>query len=405
MIIQAVFLLALVQNAARVGVDSRSADADSALRLMQGSNLCQSIPTLKRLEAMDEHDISRRAALIEAFSKCGRTREAEAEVKAALDSTDFSLPNLLELADILLRGHEDAAAQQVLQYTASKSPDSAQARAKLGRLYYQEGRFPDAARELLSAVQLAPDSAEYSLGLADVFLVWKQYSAALAFLLSARSRLGNAPEYQYKLALAYFGSEQYDRAINVLQALDREHPDLDLVNYFLGNSFVRTGDLKEAQSYFNRAIQLDPKNPSYYAALSELLMQQGEEQLDRAVRALQKALSIDPDHVTSKLDLALCYEKKKEYEPAHILLEEITRKQADLLPAHVVLARIDHKLGKKEDEDSETATIWRLNALRASEEEERVTQAKALLSQLQGQGSHTGTSTGDAPPGGQFRPR
>jgi tetratricopeptide (TPR) repeat protein len=405
MIVEAVFVLALAQSSARVGPDGKLADGDSALLLMQGSDLCQSIPTLKRLEAMEEHDISRRAALIEAFSKCGRTREAEAELKAALNSADSSLPNLLELADILLRGREDASARQVLQYAASKSPDSAQARARLGLLFYQEERLPDAARELLSAVQLAPDSAEYSLGLADVFLVWKEYSAALAFLLSVRSRFGNLPEYQYKLALAYFGSEQYDRAISMLQALDREHPDLDLVNYFLGNSFVRTGDLKKAELYFNRAIQLDPKNPSYYASLSELLMQEGEEELDKAIGALQKALRIDPDHVTSKLDLALCYEKRKEYEQARILLEEITRQQADLLPAHVVLARIDHKLGKKEEEDGETATIWRLNARRASEEKERVTKAKELLSQLQNQRSRTDSSRGDAPPGGQFRPR
>lgn len=132
----------------------------------------------------------------------------------------------------------------------------------------------------------------------------------------------------------------------MLEALIESHPNLDRAEYSLGNAYCTEGHLLEAERHYRRAVQLNPLNSSYYAALGSVLRKQpvGE---DEAVTCLRKALSLNPRNVQAEFDLALSYNTKRNYLEAQSLLEDAVRKRPDWIEAHRILARIYYRLGRK----------------------------------------------------------
>ena len=62
-----------------------------------------------------------------------------------------------------------------------------------------------------------------------------------------KASVWRAPEYQYKLGVTYYALRHIPEAIAVFENLAREHPDLDLVQFFLGNVYQTTGAFDKAE--------------------------------------------------------------------------------------------------------------------------------------------------------------
>src|SRR5262249_51911735 len=155
-------------------------------------------------------------------------------------------------------------AQRVLENALGTTPDSADAHGQLGLLLNKANQFRAAAKELERAVQLAPDSATYALAFAEALLLSNEPFRAVHLLTEVRVRFETLPEFGYKLALAYYSLNQYTKAIAELEHLSNRYPNLDLVPYFLGNSYAAMADVGNAETFYKRAVDLNPTNASYY---------------------------------------------------------------------------------------------------------------------------------------------
>ncbi len=333
-----------------------------ALLLMETGKFREAIPFLQKLRALGTPHLSVRVALIECYLKGGMNSEGKREIQSFLHEANASAEDQLKLAKVLIEDKQPAEAQLVLEQVVKLLPDSAEAHAQLGRLLANKDLYEEAAQEMGRAVRLAPDSAEYSMRLAEILILWKHYGTALEFLLAVKDRFGGLVEYQYKLGLAYYGLPRIPQAITVFEKLARENPKLDLVQFFLGNCYQTTGDYEKAEPHYKKAIELNPQQASYYAALAQLLRKASKERTDEAVTYLEKALLLDPKDIQSKLELGLCYEKKSNYPEAQRLLEETIQQQPDLVQAHVALARVYYRQKKKEEGDREKSIVARLEA-------------------------------------------
>ncbi len=346
----------------KIAPDDLGANQNYAFLLMKTRRYREALRPLLQLKAAKGSDLSVRTTLVECYWKTGMKREAEEETTQFLNSPVATEADKLDLAGILIEDGEMNAAQSVLERLVASAPESAEAHGKLGLLLSKKDQFEDAARQLRRAVQLAPDVAEYSIGLAEVLLLSGQSPAALEFLMAVKPRFERLPEFRYKLALAYYGMHQYDQAIEVLEGLAHQHPELDLPQLFLGNCYYAMGDLKDAEPFYRKAIQLNPKRVSNYPPLAQLLRKQGGARTDEAIRYLQTALGLDPSDMQSKLELAVCYVEKQRLRESQVLLEDVTRAQPELVQAHRVLARVYYRLGKKQEGDREKSIVARLEA-------------------------------------------
>jgi cytochrome c-type biogenesis protein CcmH/NrfG len=242
-------------------------------------------------------------------------------------------------------------------------PNQANARAILGGIYLEQKKFPQAADCFQAAVQLEPDSSQYALGLARTFLGWKQQQAALAFLKSVEPRFASVPDYQYYLALAYFGVTQFQDSVATLKKLLLTNPPRqDRIYFLLGDSYLNLGQYDPAEEAYKKAIAINPKDAAYYEALASLERREGSTNLGEAIAALEAAHRLDPNDTTLSLQLALSYEAKGQLTDAAALIEKIIERAPDMAQAHVALARIDFRLGKRAEAKHETELLKELAA-------------------------------------------
>ncbi|MFN8008809.1 MAG: tetratricopeptide repeat protein [Terriglobia bacterium] len=339
-----------------------------AYLLLKSQKYEEAIVPLRRLKAANKSDLSIRSSLVECLVKSGRKTDAKNEALEFLTIPGAGEKEKFGLAGVIFENGDLDTAQLILENLVISSPESAEFRGKLGLILFKKDELERAARELRIAVHLAPDSAEYAIGYAEVLLLWGQAPTALQFLTEVKDRFGTMPEYQYKLALAYYGLNEYPKAISVLEELGRQHPEYDLVQFFLGNSYMAAGDLEQAEIRYRKAIELNPGRSGNYPPLAQLLRKRGGGSIDEAITFLQTAMKLDPNDIQTKLELALCYEGKRRFAESQALLEQVTRTQPEHYQAHVALARVYYRQGKKQEGDSERAIVTRIETAKQGEQ-------------------------------------
>jgi Flp pilus assembly protein TadD len=339
-----------------------------AYLLIKSQKYEQAVVPLGRLKAANNADLSIRSSLVECLVKSGRNTDAKNETLEFLTIAGAGERAKFDLANVLFESGGLDSAQLILEHLVTSSPESPEARGKLGLLLSKKDEFEKAARQLRMAVHLAPDSAEYAIGYAEVLLLWGQSPTALQFLTGVKDRFGTLPEFQYKLALAYYSLHQFPQAISVLEELGRQHPEYDLVQFFLGNSYMAAGDLEAAEIRYRKAIELNPGRASNYSPLAQLLRKRGGDSADEAIALLQTGLKLDSADIQTKLELALCYEGKRRLPESQNLLEQVTRARPEHYQAHVALARVYYRQGKKSEGDIERAIVTRIENAKRDEE-------------------------------------
>jgi tetratricopeptide (TPR) repeat protein len=362
--------------------DDPAANQGYARLLMDAHRYREAIAPLERLKRNSPSELSPRVALIESYFQAGLNEQGGKEIQEFVKVPNCSIHDQLGLAELLDEEKLPDAARLVLEQVVRAADDIADAHGGLGMVLTEMGRYEDAANELGRAVQLSPDSAEYGMRLAEALLLSNQYSAALYYLNSVKGRFGELPEYRYKLGLAYYADALYPSAIDEFEKLVRDYPSLDRAEYFLGHSYSKAGDPGKAEIHYRKALALNPQDASYEAALGNALKSDNGERLDEAIVHLEKAVQLDPSDNASKQDLAVCYEKKRRYPDAERLLEEVVRREPELIAAHRVLAGVYYRQGKKEQGDRESALVAKLDDARELKEEMRNERLHRLQLQL-----------------------
>jgi len=92
------------------------------------------------------------------------------------------------------------------------------------------------------------------------------------------------------------------KAEPLLAKLDADPNNSDLLNQ-IGTLYKATHQFKEAQKYFQRAIDADPRNVAARTDLGSCLFYQGD--TDGAIQQLEKSLTYDPKDANSLFNLGM----------------------------------------------------------------------------------------------------
>jgi enediyne biosynthesis protein E4 len=316
--------------------------------------------------------VSARVALMECYLKTGKKADAEQEANGLIADKTVGPEDQTKIAAVLLQEGDADAAEILFRNSLSQNPNQANANAALGEICLNKRQLDDAAALFTKAMQLSPDSADYAFGYVRVLLAEKDSSHLLTFLKSVEGKFHDLPNYQYALARAYYGELNYPETIRVLDDLLKTNPPRpDKIEDLMGNSYQALGNMPEAESAFQKAIEINPKNPEYYVSSALVLRREGPEKTDEAIAQLTKAERISPGDWRLELQLGLCYEEKNRFADAAELIEKSVQARPDMLPAHVALARIYFRLGRKADHDREKKIIAELEK---TEQQQRVQQ-------------------------------
>jgi tetratricopeptide (TPR) repeat protein len=357
--------IAKAKQAYRAGFAISPNDPDAlqnyASLLMKTGENDKAIAPLLALKNVSGVALPARVSLIECYLKTGNPQAAEHELDDLLRSSFAGPAEQTKMAAVLIENNDLTAAERVLRVSLQADPAQPKAYAALGLVLLNQKRYKEAADSFESAFHLEPASVEYAMAFANALVLWNRPNTLLAFLNSVQPQFGSLPDFQHKLAFAYYGVAEFSNAIATLENLLRSNPQRqDQIYFLLGESYLGMGEFKESEAAFRKAIELNPKDPMYYASYATLLQKQGPSRLDDAIAELQKATELNSSDPAPLLQLGLCYESKGELPEALHFLEKAVRGAPDALPAHVALARVYFKLGKRPEGQEEKKTIAQL---------------------------------------------
>src|SRR5208282_1002073 len=244
-----------------------------------------------------------RLKLADGFSLLGETTRA-AELYLEVLKHPPELPLVEErvranLAEIYLRGSDHKRATEQLQAILRDDPTNPQAHYYLGRLLLEDKKPAEAADHLSKAVLLSPglESGYYFLALAQIDL--DKASEALATLDKARQRFSQSFALEFYTSLAFSREKSYPEALRHLVAAEviAKATDPSQLNegfYFqLGATYERSGDVAQAEQYFEKCLKLAPEFAEALNYLGYMWAEHGTN-LSRARELIEKAVKAEP---------------------------------------------------------------------------------------------------------------
>ena len=116
--------------------------------------------------------------------------------------------------------------------------------------------------------------------------------------------------------------KKYDEALKILEYLEKINADNSEILYLKGQVYFNKADLKNAEIYFNRAVEicLEDKSELLYRISSIYF---AEEEYFTANRYLLSAHKQDPTHFATLFDLGFSYEKMNDYEKSSIYYNKL----------------------------------------------------------------------------------
>ena len=263
----------------------------------------RALSALQRAAKLKPGDLRLCLRLADGFNLLGKTDEAarvyEEIVKQLPDASPQYDSVHAKLADIYLQKHDSKRASEQLEAIVRDNPTDAQTYYVLGGIAYEEKNFPKAAEYFSNAILFNPDFELAYYNLVTAQLGAKKSQDALGILERARRRFGGNFSNEYLSGMACSQQNDYTNALKhftTAEILAKEGDTNRLTDEFyfqLAATYERTGDIAQAEKYFERSLQLAPDSPQTLNYLGYMWAEH-DQKLDQARDYIAKALKSEP---------------------------------------------------------------------------------------------------------------
>ena len=206
------------------------------------------------------------------------------------------LTRVAQVAEQQGRYDDALKAYQTIAVVAKSSPRiAAAALLNAGNIYMSLGKFESAAAAFRDSLALDASSAAAQNNLGEALGELRQYPRALEALQRAVAWDAGFVKAGYNTVVTYDRLGQLQYAEFVYKILIRDHPDYPLAYDGMAVTLSKSGRGREAIPFHQKAISLNPKDPSFYFnfAVSYMLLgdvKQAQEQQQK-LRALEPAMA------------------------------------------------------------------------------------------------------------------
>jgi len=279
------------------------------------------------------------------------------------------------------------------------APNTAEVHARLGIIYYQQGKFEQAVVPLRRALKLKPTLPNLDVLLAMSLSELGQYEEALPVLQKGFKRTADQTLKRssgLQLLRVYTGLQQDDKAVEVALELTRLYPKDPEVLYHAGRLFgnyaylstvklaevapdslwlhLAAGEANESLGRTETAIQeykgvlsLQPNRPGVHYRIGRVLLARARSTDDaaseaEALKAFEQELQLDPTNADAAYEAGEIHRKSARLDRALELFSQAVRHYPDFEEALVALGRTLVSLGKAEQSLAPLGKAIALNA-------------------------------------------
>lgn len=214
-----------------------------------------------------------------------------------------AMRNLLheKLFQLYTQQGKTTEAQAQLQAILDNNPTNPQTYIVLAQLASGQKRYADAAGYLRRLLVLQPQLEPVYYELAALELTLRKPEEALAVLAQARERFRASYLLELYTAMAYAAQEDYPTALRHLRSAEvvakvDEPERLNGFFYFqLGSVYERMKQFEPAETYLQKALELEPENANTLNYLGYMWADLGVN-LEAARRLIEQAVKLEPDN-------------------------------------------------------------------------------------------------------------
>jgi len=355
----------------------------------------------------------------EARLKTGQTSEAGESLSRLVGRAGLSEEQKFELGWLLGQAKVFKKAIDVFSSLPRRSPDDFRREYGLALAYFGDAQYENCTTtlkelvargssrpEVFSLLGVAEEKAGHTkeaydafrqgilrnagdiqnyLNIATLSCEHLNYDLGIQLLTSGIARIPNSHELYLSRGIAYTLKAQFDLARQDYERAVRMAPE-DAGNYTaLGVSQLEAGDLEGAGKAFQEASGRAPDDPLPHYFLAEVLIQQGAAPatpaFDRALRAVEKTISLDPNFAYGYLDRAKLELKAAQTERAIADLERARAADPKSGAIGYMLAQAYQRNGEKAKADVLFARVRESSREEAAEfRRDSLTQALVVIS-------------------------
>lgn len=275
-----------------------------------------------------------------------------------------------KLIDEAIKQRDLLSAENQLVKLIEQNSKSPQLLALLGRVFFMDGKYLNAAVAFKKAEKITPLKEDDQFTVAMSFVILKRRDWARPELERLAQSNQKNPRYPYWLARLDYDETRYADAVDKLKKALELNPDFMRAYDNLGLCYEGLGEFEQAFKSYERANQLNRDhglNSSWPALnLGTLLLNRGD--ISQAEAYLREAVSYDPTLPQARFQLGALLEKQRKYREAVQELNEAAMLDPSYPEPHYALARIYRNTG---DLKSAEAASRNFQALKQKKQEPR----------------------------------
>jgi Flp pilus assembly protein TadD len=236
----------------------------------------------------------------------------------------------------------------------------------IGASYAKLGRTVEAGTALEKAIRLNPKDilAYYNLGL--VLLEGRSYDQAVRAFEQALELFPQSEKLLTALGFTHQIKGDFTSARSVFKRMAELFPLESAPYFYLGSSFLETGEEGEALLALTSAKDRNPKDHRIFYLMGLIYYNQG--QFSRAFDVFQTSLELDPSFVFSYQQLAKISLKNSDIDSALKFALKAVEIDSTFSQPHYLLGQIYLRLHKSEDANREIEQFQKLQANSPSRE-------------------------------------
>jgi putative PEP-CTERM system TPR-repeat lipoprotein len=276
----------------------------------------------------------------------GQTEEA-LELLAKAYRID-TLPSAMYLAAALQyqEGQLERARTSINKYLTT-SPTSLRGLVISASIHLKAGETDDAIGILERVREAAPEDLRAIVLLADGYSQKKQYTKATdLYELAIQSRPENE-DLRYRAAKSHLNEGQIDTAIQGLEDIVFGDFNSHRAAVLLFLTHVKQKDVVASKAAIKEVEQISGETPETKNFRATVALMESEYVV--AETHLRDALSMDPNFVTAKINLARLLDRNGKLEDSRALYEEIRESTPEYTPAILGLIELARQADKKQE--------------------------------------------------------
>jgi tetratricopeptide (TPR) repeat protein len=355
--------LPLLQNLDRQAASSRLPEVQNLLGtvLTRSGQLDQAIAHLTRAAELDPAGADHHYKLALAWQKKGDLDKALWEGQTAIALGKPTLAEYyLALGMIRRARNEPEMANQAFKQAFEIAPDAASTRFALAMLLRDAGYYQEAVQQFERARAIR-DCEDLDFEMAFTYYLVRDFPKALKLLeqIAAAGQLAESVRFYKLLAETYAKLECWPEALEALEKaveLDPRNPTLYLD---LGLVLVNVNALNQAEQLFLGALKYLPEAAELYVGLAQVRMFQDHYQ--EALEALRRAVSLSPDYAEPYYLMGNCFSERERFDDARQAYQKAIALSPERDDFHFSLGRLLESQGDAAAAFAEFEKVINLN--------------------------------------------